>query len=78
MSMEDELVALTRRFATLDHTWEEERAILEVGRAAASNRANDLALKLLQVKSCIHSALDMEYERVGDKPSEPQQAFSRL
>ena len=76
--MEDELVALTRRFATLDHTWDEERAILEACKAVASNRANDLALKLLQVKSCIHSALDMEYERVGDKPSEPQQAFSRL
>ena len=27
--MEDELAALTRRFATLDHTWDEERAALE-------------------------------------------------
>ena len=64
-------MALTQRFAALDHTWDEEKAALKAGRVTTSNRANDLALELLQVKTYIHSALDMEYERKSDKPSEP-------
>ena len=36
-SLEDELVALTQRFATLDHTWDEKRAVLEASRVAASS-----------------------------------------
>lgn len=47
MGLEDELVALTRRFALLYHTWDEESAALEASRAAASCQANDLALELL-------------------------------
>ena len=31
--LEDEVADLTQRFVTLDHTWDEERATLEVGRA---------------------------------------------
>ena len=77
-SLKDELAARTQRFATLDHTWDEERAILEVGRVVASSRANDLALELLQAKSYIHFTLDIEYRREGDKPSRPQQAFRCL
>ena len=69
--MEDELATLTQRFATLDHTWDEERATLEAGRVAASSQADDLALELLQARSYIHSALSTEYWRKGDKPNEP-------
>ena len=43
-----------------------------------SNRANDLALELLQVKTYIHSALDMKYGKENDEPSEPQWAFRLL
>ena len=45
--MEDKLVALTRRFTALDYIWDEETAALDAGRAEASSRADDLALKLL-------------------------------
>jgi len=45
--LEDEHADLTWRFATLDHTWDEERATLETGRAEASNRADGLALELV-------------------------------
>ena len=69
--MEDELAALTQRFVALDHTWDEEKAALKAGRVTISSRANDLALELLQAKNYIHSALDMEYRRESDKPSEP-------
>ena len=68
--MEDELLALTLRFATLDHTWDEERATLEVNRSKASNRANGLALELAQAMTYVHSTLSMEYKREGDEPSE--------
>ena len=70
--MEDKLAALTWRFATLDHTWDKEKAALEAGRVTASTRVDDLELELLQVKYYIHAALDMEYGRKGDEPSEPQ------
>ena len=55
----------------VDHTWDEERATLEAGKAKANSRADGLALGLLQVKAYIHSALSMEYGREGDEPSEP-------
>lgn len=71
-------MALTRIFATLDHSWDEERAALEVSKATASSRADDLALELLQARSYIHSTLSMKYKREGDEPSEPQQSFRRL
>ena len=61
MGLEDELAALTQRFATLDHTWDKERAALEAGRAEASNRVDGLALELMQVRSYIHSTLSMKY-----------------
>lgn len=53
--LEDELAATTRRFATLDHTWDEERAAMEASKAEASSRANGLALELVQARSYIHS-----------------------
>lgn len=71
-------MALTRRFAPLYHTWDEESAALEAGRAAASCRADDLALELLQARSYIHSTWSTEYGREGNEPSEPQRAFCRL
>ena len=47
VGLEDELAALTRKFTTLDHTWDEERGVLEVGRAEANYKANGLALELV-------------------------------
>ena len=38
---------LTRRLATLDHNWDEERATLEASKAEASNMADGLALELV-------------------------------
>ena len=67
---EDDLVALTRRFALFNHTWDEERAALEAGRAETSSRVDGLALELVQAKAYIHSTLSMEYGREGDEPSE--------
>ena len=46
--MEDELAYFTQRFATLYHTWDEERAALEADRANASRRADVLALEYRQ------------------------------
>ena len=76
--MEDELAYLTQRFATLDHTWNEERAALEAGRAKASSKANGLAPELAQAKAYIHSTLSIEYGREGDKHIDLQLAFYRL
>ena len=64
-------MALTQRFAALDHTEDEERATLKAGKAAASSRADDLALELLQARSYIYSDLSMEYRREGDEPNKP-------
>ena len=49
MGLENELTALTQRFVSLYHTWDEERAALEAG------RANGLVLELVQARSYIHS-----------------------
>ena len=76
--LEDKLTAFTRRFAALDHTWDEERAALEASRFTASSQADDLALDLLQAKSYIHSTLSMEYGREGNEPKKPQRAFRCL
>ena len=78
MGLEDELETLTQRFATLDHTWDEERYALEPSKVATSSRVIDLALMLLQVKSYVHFALEIEYGREGNGPSELQQAFHCL
>ena len=69
--MKDDLANLTQRFTALDHTWDEERATLEAGRAEASSKANGLALELVQARAYIHSTLSMEYGQEGDEPSEP-------
>ena len=61
MGLEDDLTAFTRRFATLDHIWDEERVALEVGRMEACSRADGLALELVEARSYIHSTLSMEY-----------------
>ena len=50
-----------QRLAIVDHTWDEERTILEAGRAEASSRADGLALELVWARSYIHSTLSMEY-----------------
>ena len=71
MGLEDELETLTQRFATLDHTWDKERATLEAGRVWASSRADGFALELVQARSYIHSTLSIEYGREGDEPSKP-------
>ena len=47
MGLENELEDLTQRFATLDHSWDEEWAALEAGKAEASSRADGLALELV-------------------------------
>ena len=47
VGLEGELMILTRRFTALDHTWDEEKAALEAGKAKASSRANGLALELV-------------------------------
>ena len=38
VGLEDELTDLTQRLSALDHTWDDERAALEAGRAEASSR----------------------------------------
>lgn len=78
MGLKDKHAALTRRFITLDHTWDEEKAALEAGRAKACSSADGLALEPVQARSYIHSTLSIEYGRKGDEPSELQLAFSRL
>ena len=45
--MESELANLTQRFIVLSQTRDEERAMLEASYAGASNRANDLAMRLV-------------------------------
>ena len=76
--LEDELAAITRRFAALDHTWDEKRVAMEDGRAEACSRADGLVLELVQVRSYIHSTLSTEYGREGNEPSKHQLAFRRL
>ena len=76
-SLESELTDHTQRFTILGQTRDEERAIVEASRAEASNKADDLALQLLEAKSFIHSILSLEYG-LADEPSEPQLAFCRL
>ena len=39
----------------------EERAIVEASQAEANNRADDLALRLLEARSFVHSTLSLEY-----------------
>ena len=53
-------MSLTQGFATLDHSWDEERAVLEARRAKASNMADGLTLELVQARAYIHSTLSME------------------
>ena len=43
---------------------------MEASRAKASNKADDLALKLLEARSFIHSTMSLEY-KLAHKPSEP-------
>ena len=78
VGLEDELADLTRRFAALDHTWDEERDAHKASRAKASSRVDGLALELVQAKAYIHSTLSMEYGRKDNEPSELLLAFHRL
>ena len=68
------MVDLTQRFIVLGQTSDKERAIMEASRAKASSKADDLALRLLEASSFIHSTLSLEYGPI-DEPSEPQLAF---
>ena len=68
------MVDLTQRFTVLGQTSDKERAIMEASCAKASSKANDLALRLLEASSFIHSTLSLEYGPI-DEPSEPQLAF---
>ena len=77
VGLEDELADLTRRFAALDHTWDEERDAHKASRAKAS-RVDGLALELVQAKAYIHSTLSMEYGREDNEPSELLLASHRL
>ena len=65
---------LTQRFTVLGQTSDEERAIVEASHAKVSSKADDLALRLLEASSFIHSTLSLEYGPI-DEPSEPQLAF---
>jgi len=56
---------------------DENRAIMEASQAEASSRADDLALRLLEARSFIHSTLSLEYGS-ADESSEPQLAFRHL
>ena len=50
---------------------------MEASRVKVSSKADDLALRLLEVRSFIHSTLSLEYGPT-DEPSEPQFAFHCL
>ena len=68
--MESELADLTQRFTILGQTRDEEWTIMEARRAEASNKADDLALRLLKARSFIHSTLSLEYGPTNE-PSKP-------
>ena len=50
---------------------------MAVNCAEVSSKADDLALRLLEARSFIHSTLSLEYG-LAVEPSEPQLAFRRL
>jgi len=50
---------------------------VEASHDEASSRAVDLALRLMEARSFIHSTLSLEYGP-ADEPSEPQLAFRHL
>ena len=75
--MECELVDLSQRFTVLGQMRDGERVMLEASSAEVSSRADDLAMRLLQARSYIHSNLSLEYGSANE-PSEPQLAFHRL
>jgi len=54
----------------LGQTRDEERAIVAVNYVEVSSKVDDLALRLLEARSFIHSTLSMEYGPT-DEPSEP-------
>ena len=72
--MESELADITQRFSVLGQASDEERSIVEASCAEVSSRSDDLALRLLESRSFIHSTLSLEYGPTNE-PSEPQLAF---
>jgi len=68
--LESELGDLTQRFTILGQMRDKERAIEKASRTEESNRANDLALRLLEARSFIHSTMSLEYGPT-DEPSKP-------
>ena len=69
--LESELADLTKRFVVLGQMSDKERAIVEANYTKASSRADDLALRLLEPRSFIHSTLSLEYGPANE-PSKPQ------
>ena len=47
VGLEDEILNLTQRFASLDHTWDKEKAALEASKDKAASKADGLALELV-------------------------------
>lgn len=54
----------------LDKKRDEERAIVGASYAEASNKANDIALRLLEARTFIYSTLSLEYG-LNNEPNEP-------
>ena len=50
---------------------------MEANRTKTSIRVDDLALRLLEARSFVHSTLSLDYGPI-DEPSEPQLAFHHL
>ena len=75
-SLESELADITQRFTILGQTKDNKKAMVEASRVKAS-KADDLALRLFEVRLFTHSNLSLEYG-LADKPSEPELAFHRL
>ena len=61
----------------MGQTRDEERVAIEASHVEVSSRADDLAVRLAQATSYIHSTLSLEYVPT-DEPSEPQLTFCHL
>ena len=61
----------------MGQTSDKERAIMEASHAKVSSKDDDVAMRLLEARSFIHSTLSLEYRPI-DEPSEPQLSFCCL
>lgn len=76
-SLESELADLTKRFTIMGQIRDKERVTLKASHVEASSRADDLAIRLLQSRSYIHTTLSLECGS-ADEPNEAQLAFHHL